>query len=361
MRSHHGRFLALALVVALAGCTPTPGGTETAASVEPPVASVLSASPSDQAEAEVTDLMNGFLEARVAGEAAQQYLNVPEADIPLLYATTSGAPYERAEFERVRGTEWPYGWMAFKVRLFAGDTVVEQLFFHDGREGGLEYQGDGFATDIAPTTEDGTPLAIPHNYFDGEVTLRAAHPWVFGGIYAALIPEGPGVPPTTDGGERHGHDWDHLWLLADPLPVGTGCQAGPAPADAEVLADSIRSDPGLGMTTPVVVSVGGTEALMMDVAIAAGATVCVPTTSGGDPLLNALLRPVLDIYGAGVYDSGVWTGHATGEWMRLYLFDAPEGSSIGVLAIAIVAPEARFQRAVEAAAPVLESLEFHLP
>ncbi len=80
-------------------------------------------------EAEITELLNGFLEARVAGEGAQQYLNVPEEDIPLLYATTSGAPYERAEFEPVRGIEWPYGVRAFKVRLFAGDTVVEQLFF----------------------------------------------------------------------------------------------------------------------------------------------------------------------------------------------------------------------------------------
>jgi hypothetical protein len=36
MRTHHGRILALALVVALAGCAPTPGTTDTAAS--PPTA-----------------------------------------------------------------------------------------------------------------------------------------------------------------------------------------------------------------------------------------------------------------------------------------------------------------------------------
>ena len=83
------------------------------------------AAPSSAAD----DVLRGFLAARVAGEGAQQYLNVPEEDIPLLYATTSGAPYERAEFDRVRGIEWPYGLTAFGVRLFAGDTVVEQLFF----------------------------------------------------------------------------------------------------------------------------------------------------------------------------------------------------------------------------------------
>ena len=84
-------------------------------------------------EASVTELLNAFLQARVAGEGAEKYLLPVSGDStslpPLLYATTSGAPYERAEFEPVPGIEWPYGWTAFKVRLFAGDTVVEQLFF----------------------------------------------------------------------------------------------------------------------------------------------------------------------------------------------------------------------------------------
>lgn len=47
--------------------------------------------------------------------------------------------------------------------------------------------------------------------------------------------------------------------------------------------------------------------------------------------------------------------------MRLYLFDAPGGSSMRTLAIASVAPESRFERAVEAAAPIVDSLEFHAP
>jgi hypothetical protein len=37
--------------------------------------------------------------------------------------------------------------------------------------------------------------------------------------------------------------------------------------------------------------------------------------------------------------------------MRLYLFDLPEGLSARILAIAIVAPEPRFEPVVEAAAP----------
>ena len=47
-----------------------------------------------------------------------------------------------------------------------------------------------------------------------------------------------------------------------------------------------------------------------------------------------------------------------GDRMRLYLFDAPEGSSMRILAIAIVAPESDFERA--AAGPIV-SLEFHAP
>ena len=52
---------------------------------------------------------------------------------------------------------------------------------------------------------------------------------------------------------------------------------------------------------------------------------------------------------------------ATGERTRLYLFDMPEGSSMRILAIAIIAPESRFASVVEVAAPVVDSVEFHAP
>ena len=63
-------------------------------------------------------------------------------------------------------------------------------------------------------------------------------------------------------------------VLADPLPVENGCEQGPAPADAEELARTIRSDPDLEATEPVAASVGGIEALRMEVALAGGASVC---------------------------------------------------------------------------------------
>src|SRR5262245_46037405 len=54
-----------------------------------------SADPSTTPESSVSasssspnDLLRDFLAARVAGEGAQQYLDIPEEDIPLLYATT---------------------------------------------------------------------------------------------------------------------------------------------------------------------------------------------------------------------------------------------------------------------------------
>jgi hypothetical protein len=292
----------------------------------------------------VTELLNGFLAARIAGEGAEQYLNGQE-DVPLLYATTAGAPYERAEYEPILGIEWPYELTAFKVRLFAGDTVVEQLLFmsYGGGRLGLEYVPDGYGTEIAPTTEDGRPVARPYSAFDGEVTLQIAHPWVFqyDSSTIKLVPEGPGVPPTTDGGERY--VWEGLVLMSDPVRYGTGCPLGPGPAGAEALAESIRSDPDLETTAPVAMSAGGAHGLWMDVGIAAGATGdCggVRGDTGPSGLENVALK--------------------TGDRMRLYLFDAPEGSSMRSLAVAMVVPESDFERAVEAGAPVV-SVEFLAP
>jgi hypothetical protein len=148
--------------------------------------------------------------------------------------------------------------------------------------------------------------------------------------------------------------------MADPALLGADCQTGPSPAGAEALAERIRSDPDLGATAPVAVRVGGAEALMMDVKIAAGVTICGPATDGGDPL-NWVLNPVFDTSATVFVDNGVATGRATGEWMRLYLFDVPAGSSTRILVIAIIAPESRFESVAEAAWPVVDSIEFHTP
>ena len=60
-------------------------------------------------EARLTERLEEFLTARVAGQGAELHVLVdPDLDVPLLYATTSGAPYERYEIERVDGPAWPY-------------------------------------------------------------------------------------------------------------------------------------------------------------------------------------------------------------------------------------------------------------
>jgi hypothetical protein len=147
--------------------------------------------------------------------------------------------------------------------------------------------------------------------------MHNIHPWVD----SKLIPEGAG--PTTDGGQRNG--WKPLVVKAVPA----SCQPGGA-ANAEEVAESIRSDPDLDVAPPVTVSRGGANALMIDVVTAAGKTAC-------------------------------GFNFRTGERTRLYLIDTPDGSSMRVLAIAIGVPESSFARAVAPAASMVHSIEFRAP
>ena len=89
-------------------------------------------------DVEVAAIVEAFLQARIAGEGAEQYLGDPDDlqhfETPFLYATSTGAPYERGEFEVEDGEiedQGPLGGsIGLKVRLFAegGQTVVEQTF-----------------------------------------------------------------------------------------------------------------------------------------------------------------------------------------------------------------------------------------
>jgi len=135
-------------------------------------------------------------------------------------------------------------------------------------------------------------------------------------------------------------------VLPDPLPVETGCRQGQAPADAEDLARSIQSDPDLEVTEPVAVSVGGIEALRMDVATAAGASVC---DYMGRPLVLRAAEPRGSL--------GPDLGQQ--DRMRLYLLDLPEGSSARTLAIAFVGSEAGFETVLEDEERIMDSFEFN--
>jgi hypothetical protein len=301
------------------------------------------APPSD---AEVTALLQSFLGARMDADGAEGYLlprgealGLPflDGDAPLLHATTGGSRYERFEIERAQGPLWPAGWIESKVRLFAEDgTVVEQQFVVVRQENGRLGLVYGPASEYGdpPTIENGRAL---YSLLDGEVTFAATSPW-------RARREGPTSVDFEVGCKGTGFCSDNVVVVADPL-VATSCVSGAAPAEANALAASIRSNPDLESTAPVVVRVGGIDALRVDVMAHPGAGLCeTPRSFAGARLLPT-------------------------DRMRLYLVDLPGGSG-RVLAIAAIArdpydkvkvSQQDFERVVEAATPIVESIEFHTP
>lgn len=302
-------------------------------------------------DTEAAALLQSFLGARVDGEGAEEYLlpggegkglHFADGAAPLLYATTGASPYERFEIERVQGPLWPAGWIDFKVRLFAEDgTVVEQHFVVVRQENGRLGLVYGTASEYGdpPTIENAQAL---YSLLDGEVTFAAARHW-----QARLA--GPTGMNLEFGCAGTGLCTNNVVMWADPL-VETGCEAGPAPADADALARSIRSNPDLESTAPVAVSVGGIDALRMDVVVPPGAGVC-------------------DTYKMLARSVGLPVGLLPTDRIRLYLVDLPGGSG-RVLAIAIIARDAipgtsdvsqYFEQVVGAATPIVESIDFHTP
>jgi hypothetical protein len=276
--------------------------------------------------AEATAMIEAFLQARIDGEGAEHYFGGGGGSAQLLYATSTGAPYQRYEYELVSGPGWPDESMLFEVRLFAedGQTIVEQPFSVErdaaGRWG-LEAGSDTF--------ENGQLLPTLYDILGGEVTFEADTAW------QALF--GPSFETNGEGADESLFQPDgRLRVLADPLPIENGCQEGSAAADAATLAQSIQSNGEFEATAPTAVTIGGAPALQMDVVNTAGTIVCdeQPRTT----VTRNELEP--------------------GDRMRLYLVDLPGGSA-RILSIAIIASESDFDRVVESAEPVLESFEFH--
>ena len=113
-------------------------------------------------EDEATARLERWLQARIDGVGAEGYVEAfylfggPD-EVPLLYTTTTGAPYERYEIERVSEPSWPYGAIDFTVRLFAegGATVVEQqVHLTDPQKWSFRYGED-------ETTVNGQQLPEP--------------------------------------------------------------------------------------------------------------------------------------------------------------------------------------------------------
>ena len=285
-------------------------------------------------DVEVRDLLEAFLQARVDGEGAEQYLlREPEGsifrdhEVPILYATTTGAPYERYEIEKALGPVWPTGWTEYKVGLFAeGGTVVEQYFYVVRQEDGQLGLVYGYKYDGLPTTENGQSVALHYSLLDGEVTFAAAPPW------------GPGdtSEPSDTLVRLNGSRDDHVVIATDPLPALTECDV-PALADAEALAQRIMADSSAEATGTVPVSIAGLDGLQMDV----------------DVDMSAVLADENSC-------RWTWSPDQAARWrMRLYLLDHPGGSA-PVLAIAVIAaPETDFEHVLEETTPIVESLEIH--
>jgi hypothetical protein len=171
------------------------------------------------------------------------------------------------------------------------------------------------------------------SFLFGEVTVRATGPWKREPL--ASFDESLFYLSGPDGAE--------MQLIANPLPPS--CTLAPrVPPSAEALVRAIRSDPDLETTVPVAERVGGIDALRLDVAAVPGALTC---PAAGDV-------PVVSLHDF----QQAWVGIERGELARLYVLDLPGGSA-RTMAVKITAPEAAFERALEAAAPVVDSFQFH--
>lgn len=170
-----------------------------------------------------------------------------------------------------------------------------------------------------------------YSFLGGDVTFQANQPW------------SDHIEAYID--ERLffllGEDDAAIEIIANPAPLPEEPCPPIAllPAPAQALVQAIRSNPDLEASAPVAERVGGIEALRLDVAPVPGASVCY----GAVPV---------------VANSSGWGGLENGRLGRLYILDLPGGSA-RALAIWITAPEADFERVVQAAAPVVDSFEFH--
>ena len=333
---------------------PVPPPTNT----EPPTTGEMS--PQSAVEAAGRERLERFLAARIAGTGAEGLVQTFQVvvdpatgytlpdPVPLLYATTSGAPYERYEIDRMDESKWgDAGGGTFTVRLFADSdaTVIEQEFFW----GYGELRMDDYAT-----IENGQPILLSHSSFDGELSVSAPSTWKgwfpgrdgqheyapgvwFGGLWRPEEYFGSGEREYFGSGERI--------EFVDPVAYDSWCAeygGSPllsGPADAAAIAQQLIADPNFETTPPVAARIGGLAAVSIDVTLAPDGKAC----------------------GIGMIEISRWI-HGLWEpgWrLRLYLVDLPQGMSVQTLAITVVAPENRFEALIAETAPIIDSIKFH--
>ena len=217
-----------------------------------------------------------------------------------------------------------------------------------------------------PTPSEEPADAERYDILDGEVTFRASEPWE-PHVESLLNAEGALPSEFTLWTCFDGRDTScgsprascaAFVVLGDPAPRQESCeQTGGTVVSAEALARALGAHPGLEPTEPVSDRVGGIDALRLDVAPVQGASTCEGSGEGighwdGVPVLTATRHTKLG--------PPLVSGVAHGKRMRVYLLDLPGGAAARTLAIMIVATEADFEMAVEAARPILDSFDFQV-
>ena len=271
-------------------------------------------------DAEDAAVLEAFLDARVAGEGAEQYMARDLERIfpvPLLYATSDGSAYERFEIE---GVQDAMGGATYNVRLFTkGGTVVQQGF--DVSHGFGAQDGQLVVGHIGPTLENGRAVLLPFSIPDGRVSYGVSSMWREEWVDDAV------------GAFRHQFLDAAIVIAPEPLSVG-GCENHEAPTDARTLAQSIVANPGYSVSEPVPVRIAGLDGLQLDV---------------------TLIQPGIDVgflcsFGTDTL-GGIQSG---GDKMRLYLLERP---GAGVVTVAVMTSPDQFEETIAEATPILDSIE----
>jgi hypothetical protein len=191
----------------------------------------------------------------------------------------------------------------------------------------------------AVTSETGVDMLEPYGILGGEVTFRApetwSSPWMMGVV--------EGEESILIGGEG-----TYLAVIEVQAPVPP-CAASGTPATAAQLAARIESDPELIATALPLVTIGGVEALRLDVAAGEGAEICGEAPPTGVPVKGV---PVV-MHADGSHS---WSVDRR-ERMRVHLLPFPTDPN-RTLAILISSRAEDFDEALAAAEPILATLEF---
>ena len=305
------------------------------------------APPSD---AEVAAVLEAFGQARIDGEGAQEQLrnmDDPSNEIPLLYATSTGAPYERFDYKVVSPPAWPDGRTNVNLRLFAtgGKTVVEQQFWMERSPSKWVLSHDRSTPDHTTTTENGLPVPESYNltlfrdsvqqqFEDGIVTFSVDPSWE--DLSASEYFSGLGGQEVME----FSRPGAHITVVVDPLPPAEGCGVGEQAESADVLIRRLRSSRSLSVSEPVPASLGAMDAVRLDVTAADRGACSTPP----------VLAP------RGFEGPPTPLGLGPDEQATVYLLQTP-GDPGHTVAVVLTAAGARFEQASATARPIIESFE----